>query len=317
MNNSMERLSQLFGKELNGTLDCVVIGAGVAGMTSAINLMRANVPGVIIEKGLPGGQVLKTAKIENVPGYLSISGSDFANNIFEQTKYLNIPFESGTVIDIVDQGNVKLVKTDKADYLTKTVVIATGRTPKTLGMVEEEQLIGKGVSYCAICDGPMMTSNDVAVIGDSTHAAKEALYLSNICRSVTIISPKDKIDTSDEVLKQLETKENIGILYNTEVIKLNIEEEKLSSIDLNDGSNLKVTGLFIYVGMEPVTDFYKSINPETEDGYLKVNAKYETSIPGIFACGDIIKKSTYQITSAMGDATVVAASVQEYINKDK
>lgn len=290
--------------------DCIVIGAGVAGMTSAIYLKRANINVLLLEKLIPGGQIINTTKIENYPGFENIDGPTLASNIYSQVQNLGIDYKYGNVLEITKDKSIFIVKTDSNTYKTKKIIIATGRTPRKLNIENEDKLIGNGISYCATCDGMFFKGNDVAVIGGGNTALEESLFLSDICNKVTIINRSNKLRADDILINKIKTKENIDILYNSVIDTLIVENNKLKGIKLNN-KVLNIDGLFIFIGQEPSNNFIDKLNLKTEGGYIKVNKNMETSIKGIYACGDIVKKDFYQIATAIGEGTIAALNVKK------
>lgn len=296
--------------------DCVVIGAGVAGMTSAIYLKRYNLNVLLIEKGAPGGQITQTPNVENYPGYSSIDGASLALNIFSQVSNLGVSYQYGDVIKIEDLGERKIVYTDNGNYETRSIIIASGRKPKKLGLEKENQLVGRGISWCATCDGSFYKNQHVAVVGGGNSAIEEALFLSDICKRVDILYRGENL-RADEVLQQkILKKNNVKIHYNTQVEELIEEENKLVGIKISKEENiehLKIDGLFIYIGYEPDTSFLETLELKLDNQYIVVNQNMETNITGIYACGDVVKKELYQLTTAVGEASMAAYQVKKFL----
>lgn len=282
--------------------DVVIAGAGIAGMTAAIYLKRANINVAMIEKTAPGGQVNKTNNIENYPGFNKIDGPTLAFNIFNQTQSLGVTYKYGNVIDIKDNGNYKIVITDNEEYKCNAVIVATGRKPKELGIDNEKNLINKGISWCALCDAPLYKNLEVAVVGNNEYAIEESLMLSEICSKVTLIYEK-------ELKKPIGN--NIVVKENSRVIKLHSNNDKLESIDVekdNNVENINVSGLFIIIGSSPASEILKNTSVKLDDGYVVVDENMRTNVKGIYACGDIIKKEVYQVSTAVGDGAKAAMS---------
>lgn len=288
--------------------DCIVIGAGVAGMTASIYLKRANKSVLLLEKEMPGGQMNKTTEIENYPGFTKINGTDLALSIYEQVKQNNIDYKYGNVVDIILKNNKKIVKTNRDEFECKNIVLASGRTPRKLGLENEEKLISHGISYCAICDGMFFKDKKVAIVGGGNSALTSALYLSNICFKVYIINRRDELRADNIMIEKVKQKDNIEILYNSIITKLNEKNNILDSIDVNN-EKLDVSGLFIYIGFDPDITYLKKLDIRNNNGYIVVDNNMETSIKGIYACGDIIDKDVYQITTAIGEAAVAATHI--------
>jgi thioredoxin reductase (NADPH) len=294
--------------------DVIVIGSGPAGMTASIYLKRANMNVAMIDGNAPGGQINKTALIENYPGYGKITGPELAYNMYMQTQELSIPFIYGKVINVIDKGNYKIVKLEKEEILCKSVIIATGRKARELGLNNEKELTGRGISWCAICDGSLFKDKEVAVVGGGNSALEESLYLSNIASKVYIIHRSNTFRGDMIFQEKVFSNPKIEVSFNTVIDKLNVKDKLLDSIDLKSNltseiKNLKISGLFIYIGFEPSIDFASSLNLNNSDGYIIVDNKMRTNVNGIYACGDIIKKDLYQITTATAEGSIAAMSV--------
>lgn len=282
--------------------DCIVIGAGIAGLTAAIYLKRAGKNVVIIEKSMPGGQILKTNSIKNYPGFIEIDGFSLIRKILDQIDNLEIQIIKEEVKEIK---NLKVV-TDNNIYLTKNIIIATGRKPRILGLQNENELIGKGISFCASCDGNLFKNEKVAVVGGGNTAFEEALYLSNICSKVYLIHRSENYRAENYLINELKQKQNVFLMPNEIITKLNTKEGYLESIE-TDKNKYDIKALFVAIGQIPAV--IKIENLETENGYIKVNNKMETNINGIYACGDCIKKDVYQLTTAAAEGTIAATSI--------
>jgi len=202
--------------------DCVVVGAGPAGMTAAIYLKRANCNVLLLESSVPGGQVNRSAVVENYPGFTKIDGPTLASKMYEQVQELKIDYRYGEVIDILEENNDKIVKTLKEEIRCKGVIIATGRVPKELGLENETALVGNGISWCAVCDGPLYRNKDVCVVGSGNSALEESLYLADICNSVTIINRSEHWRADSILVKKATKHEKIKILYNSVVNTINV-----------------------------------------------------------------------------------------------
>lgn len=291
--------------------DCIIIGSGVAGMTAALYLKRANKNILLIESNVPGGQINRTATIENYPGYKKIDGPTLAMNIFEQMNQLEIPYQYGEVLEIKSTEQEKIVKTKKDEYQCDGIIIATGRVPKELGLENETNLVGHGISWCALCDGTFFKDQDVCVVGGGNSALEEALYLSSICRSVTIIHRRDQFRADKILIDRVKNTSNIRFKYNSVVKTITETKGFLSSVEIENETNcetLECTGLFIYIGSKPATEFIKNINIELDQGYIVVDQSMRTNQKGIYACGDVIKKEVYQITTATAEGAIAAMS---------
>lgn len=288
---------------MTSNFDCIIIGAGIAGLTAAIYLKRAGKNIIIIEKSMPGGQILKTNSIKNYPGFLEIDGFSFIRKILDQTENLEIEIKKEEVKEI--SSNLEVI-TNKNTYKTSNIIIATGRRPRILGIQNEEELIGKGLSFCASCDGNLFKGEKVAVVGGGNSAFIDALYLSNICKNVILIHRKNNYRAEEYLIKELEKRPNVTFVKEEVIKKLNSKDGYLESIE-TDKQKYIVKGLFVAIGQVP--SIIKTNNLENELGYIKVNNKMETNIKGIYACGDCIKKDVYQLTTAASEGTIAAYSI--------
>jgi len=291
--------------------DVIVVGSGPAGITSAIYLKRANINVCIMEKSAPGGQLNKSSTIENYPGFEKITGPELAYNFYEQILKLDIPFINEEVIKIEDKTSYKIIKTNKKTYTCKGIILALGRKPRSFDNKNVSLLEGKGVSYCSLCDGPLFKNQDVSIIGGGNSALEEALYLADICKSVTIINRRDVLRGDKMLVDKVLKKDNINILYNSEVVEFNKKDDFLESLLINTNGKLNkldVKACFIFIGYVPATDFLSNLDILDEKGYIKTDKNLKTDIPFIYACGDTINKQVYQIVTATGEGAVSAIS---------
>jgi len=295
--------------------DCIIIGAGVAGMTSALYLKRAGINVAIFEKSFVGGQINKTYTIKNYPGFTEIDGPTLALSIHSQLKELDIPIIYENVLNIIDSDGFKIIKTADKDYYSKVVIIATGKKERSLGLEHEKELIGHGISWCATCDGNFFKGKKVAVVGGGNTAMEDSLYLSNICDRVYLINRSNKFRADKVLLDQVKTNENIEIITNSVVTTLMSESDLLKGITLNNDYNLEISGLFIAIGSDPVIDLVSSLNLKLDNNYIMVDQNMQTSLSGVYAVGDVIKKDLYQIVTAASDGAVAANSVKNFLNR--
>lgn len=300
--------------------DVVIVGAGVAGMTAAIYLKRSGVNCCLLEREVPGGQINKASNVKNYPGFLEISGPDLSNNIFNQVKELGVPYKYGNVLKIEVNEDKKIVKTDLEEITTKNIIIATGRKSKKLGIIGEDKLIGNGVSYCALCDANFFKGEEVLVVGGANSALEEAIYLSNICKNVTIIHRRDILTADDIFIKQVKSIDNITLRLNCVPKRLNEQDGRLVSVTINNEQNeeedINVKGCFIYIGQVPANEIFKDILKFDKDGYIEVDEHKQTNIEGIYAAGDVIKKDAYQLLTAMSDGVIAAINcIKDIKNK--
>lgn len=288
--------------------NCVIIGAGPAGMNAALYLKRGGIEPIIIESDVPGGKMLKTYKIENYLGYESIDGGELALKMSKQVKDLGVKIIRDKVIK-VSHDDKFVIKCENNEFISDYVIVATGRIPRKLGLKNESELIGRGISYCAVCDGAFYKNKEVAIIGGGDSALTEALYLSDLCLKVYILARKD-LRASDVLQNRIKNKDNIVILKNVEVSEI-LGNDKLSSILLNNGDRLDVSGMFIAIGGKPDISFLDSLGVELINGYIKTNNRMESNIKGLYAAGDVRYKDFYQIITAASDGAIAALSVRE------
>lgn len=289
---------------------CVIIGAGPAGMNAALYLKRAGIEPIIIEKDVPGGEMLKTDKIENYLGFESISGGELALKMSKQLKDLGVNIIRDKIIK-VRYDDKFIVECEKEQYVSDYVIVATGRTPRKLGLRGEEELTGKGISYCAVCDGAFYRGREVAVIGGGDAALTEALYLADLCSKVYVVV-RHNLRASDVLQNRVKAKENIIVLKNVNVNELKYDD-KLSNVILDDGKTLPVSGMFIAIGGMPELSFLNEIDLEMKNGYILTNDKMESNIKGLYAVGDVRYKDYYQIVTAVSDGAVAALAIREEV----
>ncbi len=295
--------------------DCIVIGAGIAGMTAAIYLKRSNVDFIIVEKGAPGGVMNRTSKIENYPGVLDSDGVNLSLNMYQQLQNLKVNYLYGTVEQIELKDEKKIVTIDAQKIEAKTVIIAPGRIPRKLNLEGEEGLVGKGISWCAICDGAFYKDKDVAVIGSGNAAYEEALYLSSIVNQVYLFCRKNS-DVEEALKEKVLSLKNV-IIKNNQIKQLIIKEKFLKGVILENNQKLDLEGIFVFTGYDPLLTCIEKLDIRKDNNYLVVNKQMETSIKGIFACGDVIKKDVYQLTTAVGEASIAATFVKRYLDMKK
>lgn len=302
----------------NKLYDVVIIGAGPAGMTAAVYASRAGLSVLMLEKGAPGGQMVNTYEVENYTGFETISGPDLSMKMFEHTQKLGVEYAYGDVTGLLDEGNIKSVLTETDKYQTKTVIIATGTINRRLNAKGEEALAGRGISWCAICDGAFYRNKDVVVVGGGNSAVEEALYLAGICRKVTIIHRRDEFRAERVAQERASASEKITFELDAVVLSFNEVNGKLGSVTVKNVKTDKTKdilcdGAFIYVGQDPVTTMFKNVISLNKNGYIITNDKMETNVSGIYAAGDVTVKDLRQIITATSDGAIAAQNVVKYI----
>lgn len=284
----------------------VIIGSGIAGMTSSIYLKRGGIEPLIIENSVPGGTLNIIPSIENYPGYEKVSGPDLAINMYNQVNNLKIPILSRNIKEI-DLENKIIDNEISFDYL----IIATGRRHRLLNLEGEDKLLGRGISTCALCDGNFYKDKEVVVVGGGNSALTESLYLSNICKKVTIIYRKDKFNCEDYLINKVLNTKNIKVIYNANVISYNTKDGVLTSVLLDNKKKVKTSGVFLSIGSTPNSEMF---DVDKDNGYIITSNNYETNISNVYAIGDVIKKDYYQLINASYEGMIAALDI---INKEK
>lgn len=284
--------------------DIIIIGMGIGGISAAINAKRSNKNILMLDKGMPGGLLNNIDKISNYPGLIDIPGPDFASILEQQVKSLDIPYKLEEVTKIEDKEDFKEVYTTSGLYQTKNVILALGRKPKYLGLDNEKDLVGKGLSTCAMCDAYFYKDKNIAVVGTGNSALQESVFLANIASHIYLINRRDGFRGDEILVDEVLKNPKIEIIYNANIKTMNEEDKKLKSITLDNDMTLDVEGVFIYIGNKPATEF---LDPKIldEEGYVIVNEYFESPIPGIYAIGDCIRKDSYQLVTAASDGVRV------------
>ncbi|MBQ1329347.1 MAG: thioredoxin-disulfide reductase [Mogibacterium sp.] len=298
--------------------DIIVIGAGPAGMTAAIYARRASKTVLVLEAVTYGGQIINTPDIENYPVTAHISGFDFSTKVYEQAKDLGAEFVFEKAVEIRDDNGVKTVVTTKNSYEAKAVILATGSENRKLGLEDEDALVGRGISYCATCDGNFFRKKTVAVVGGGNTALEDALYLADLCEKVYLIHRRDSFRGEEANAERLRERENVEFVYNSNVTKL-IAEKRLKAIEVTnrlDGSvrTIELNGLFIAVGRVPENQNFGSLVKLDEAGYVVAGEDCHTNYEGIFVAGDTRTKALRQLVTATADGAMAATEAVKYIN---
>ena len=297
--------------------DIIIIGAGPAGLTAAIYARRASKKTLVLEATTYGGQIINTLDIDNYPLEPHISGIDFAKKLYNQVIDAGAEIEFEKAIEIVDNGEEKIVKTEDDEYRAKAVIIATGSENRKLGLENEDELIGRGISYCATCDGAFYKGKTVAVVGGGNTALEDALYLADIAEKVYLIHRRDEFRGEAKTVAALKTKSNVEFVYNSNVTKL-IADKKLEQIEVksSDGSEktFDVDGLFVAVGRIPSNKEFAKLVKTDESGYIEAGEDCKTNVEGVFVAGDNRKKAVRQLVTAASDGAAAATAAIRYIN---
>ena len=299
--------------------DIIIIGAGPAGMTAALYALRADKSVLLLEKENFGGQITYSPRLENYPTIMEISGSEFANLLLEQVMAHGAEIELAEATEIKDMGDYKVVCTEYGDFEATAVIIATGSKHRHLGLEGEEELIGSGISFCAVCDGSFFADKSVAVIGGGNTALQEAVMLSDICKKVTIIQNLSFMTGEKRLLSILEQKNNVDMIFDTVVTSLESNQGELSAINLKNTSNqeerrFELDGMFIAIGQAPENEAFKNISSLDNYGYIIGDESCLTDTKGVFVAGDCRTKKIRQVTTASADGAIAALAACRYID---
>ena len=300
--------------------DTIIIGAGPAGMTAALYAARSNLKVALLERGIPGGQMNNTSDIENYPGYANISGPELAEKMFEPLENLGVEHLFGSVEKIEHQGAIKKVFTEDEVFETKTLIIATGAVHRHLGVPGEEELNSRGVSYCAVCDGAFFRDEDLLVVGGGDSAVEEAVFLTRFAKTVTIIHRRDELRAQKLLQERAFANEKIHFIWDSVVKEIKgdkrVSSVMVENVKTGEVSECKFGGVFIYVGLDPVSEFVKDLGITNEAGWIVTDNHMKTAISGIYAVGDVREKDLRQVTTAVGDGAVAGQEVYKYITEN-
>lgn len=297
--------------------DVIIIGAGTAGLTAAIYALRAGKSVLVLEQGNYGGQIINTPKVENYPGIEQISGYEFASGLFRQAEKLGMEYRSEKVTNIRLEADTahKIVETTQGSYCTKALILASGAKNRPLGLEKESEYVGKGISYCATCDGMFFRGKKVAVVGGGNTALEDAAFLSNYCEKVYLIHRRETFRGEQRLVDELRGRENVEFLLNKTVQALE-GAQTLQAVTLydkisGDESRLEISGLFVAIGQAPETEAFAGLIERDKNGYILAGEDCRTNVEGIFAAGDCRSKTVRQLTTAAADGAVAALAAAQ------
>jgi thioredoxin reductase (NADPH) len=302
--------------------DMVIIGGGPAGLTAGIYASRARMDVVLFEKGTYGGQVVTTSGIENYPGFPDgIGGFELADLMHKQAENFGLSIEYRSADKITKRDENLVVETAEGPVLTRTIVVATGSTPNKLGIPGEERLTGRGVSYCATCDGALYRDREVAVVGGGDSAMEETVFLTRFAKHVHVIHWMDHLQAVPLIGERALSNDKITINWNTSLVEVKGDDELrelvLQDVNTKEKRSLEVDGVFIYVGITPQVDLVKDLVDMDGGGYIVTDKKMGTAVPGLFAAGDVRSESIRQVTSAVGDGATAAFFAYQYLQGEE
>lgn len=297
--------------------DLIIIGGGPAGLTAGIYAQRARMKTLLVEKQGLGGQIAITDVIENYPGFPSISGPDLMAKFEEHAKGLGLEVKFASVESIVQNGSEKVLQTSEGEMRTKAVIVATGANPRRLGVPGEEENIGRGVSYCATCDGPFFRGQTVVVVGGGDTAVKEAIYLAKLAAKVYVVHRRDQLRAEKIIQEKALATPNLEVLWSHIVKEIKSDKSGVTGVEVEDlkTSTRRVQpaeGVFMFVGINPSTNFVDV--DKDESGFIKTNQRMETSVPGIFSAGDCRTTPLLQVSTAVGDGAIAAFVAENYVD---
>lgn len=301
--------------------DVLVIGAGPGGMTAALYASRANLSTLLLERGAPGGQLINTADVENYAGFKSIKGPELAAQMYEGATQFGAEYTFGDVQEIIEGKEFKQVVTSTKIYKTRSVIISTGAEHKKIGIPGEETLNGRGVSYCAVCDGAFFRERPLAVIGGGDSAVEEGTYLTQFASEVTIIHRRDKLRAQNILQDRAFANEKVNFIWDTVAEEIvgenNVKSIRLRNVKTGEESTLEVDGVFVYIGLLPNSDAFVDLGITDEEGWIVTDENRQTAVPGIFAVGDVRKTVLRQIATAVGDGSIAGDAAYKYVESLK
>lgn len=293
----------------NTKYDVIIIGAGPAGISASIYLKRANVNCLLLESDAPGGLLNKIHKIENYPGFTDDTGSILAFRMYSQVENLGIDLKIEKVINIKSTNGSYEVFTKNNVFVSKYIIIATGRTPKKLEVKNSEKYEGKGISYCAVCDGALYRNKDIAIVGGGNTAIDTANYMSNIANKIYIINRSSNLRADQKGQEEIKKLENVNVLYNTKLKDIIGDDTGVQGVVLEDGTEINLSGIFVCIGQTNNSAFYQNLNLKTDNRGIVVDKDLKTTANNVYACGDSISKDLYQVVTATSEGAMVASNI--------
>lgn len=299
--------------------DVIIIGAGPGGMTAALYASRSDLNVLVIERGAPGGQLINTADVENYPGFSNISGPDLAMKMYENSTNFGATHTYGNVTRVETDGLIKKVYCDNEVYEGKTLIIASGSDHRKIGIPGEEEYGGRGVSYCAVCDGAFFKERHLYVIGGGDSAVEEGLYLTQFASKVTIVHRRDELRAQKIIQDRAFKNEKVDFIWNTVPVEIlgdnkQITNLVLKNVETGETETVDAEGVFVYIGLDPLTEPFKDLGITNEEGWIVTNERMETNIPGIYAIGDVRDTVLRQIATAVGDGSIAGQEVYNYLS---
>ena len=298
--------------------DIIIIGAGTAGLSAAIYGVRAGKKTLVLDGAFYGGQIVNTQSVENYPGISNVSGYDFVYGLYTQATELGAEYKNDRVVAINQLDDCKEVVCESDKYQAKTIILAMGANNKKLGVAREAELTGRGVSYCATCDGAFYRGMDVAVIGGGNTALEDALVLSGICNKVYLVHRRDSFRAEEALVDRARGKDNIEFVTDSTVVSFlgdnKVTGIKVTNVKTNEEKDINVDGVFVAVGMKPASDIAIDLVDLDENGYIIADESCKTSVPGIFVAGDIRTKEVRQLVTAAADGAIAALAASQYID---
>lgn len=293
----------------NTKYDVIIIGAGPAGIAASIYLKRANVNCLLLESDAPGGLLNKIHKIENYPGFTDDTGSILAFRMYSQVESLGIDLKIEKVINIKSTNGSYEVFTKNNTFVSKYIIIATGKTPKKLEIKNSEKYEGKGISYCAVCDGALYRNKDIAIVGGGNTAIDTANYMSNIVNKIYIINRSSNLRADQKGQEEIKKLENVNVLYNTKLKDIIGDDTGVQGVVLEDGTEINLSGIFVCIGQTNNSAFYQNLNLKTDNRGIVVDKDLKTTVNNVYACGDSISKDLYQVVTATSEGAMVASNI--------